>query len=520
MTLPKEFQRLRYPWAIRYVIYLSNSWWYLDRTCALTTFSDLDLIEPLQRAVADSGYEQPSPVQSLAIPFLLQGRDVLVCAQTGTGKTAAFSLPILQHLAKRPRSRGKLRIRALVMTPTRELAAQIGESLGAYGRFLRIRHKVIFGGVSEGPQITALRTGFEVLVATPGRLLDLVGRGFIDLSAVEFFVLDEADRMLDMGFIRDVRRVLPLLPQRRQNLLFSATIPPTIQTLASEFLHQPEFIAVTPKTTTVEKIQQSVMFVERANKRHLLFDLLNSVESLRAIVFTRTKHGADRLTKQLNKAGLKVSAIHGNKSQGARKRSLKGFRDGEVQVLVATDIASRGIDVDDVSHVFNYDLPNEPESYVHRIGRTARAGREGVAISFCDPTEADYLTSIERTIRQSIPRVLDHEYHCAEAVPVARSRASKSRPSKARSQSRGQARGSSRSSSRASSTYRGPSPKGRRNSAAGSSHGSKQERRAGGGRRRPSSQGGGSSTTPNFGSRSSRPARNNSRSDGRSQRDR
>jgi len=410
----------------------------------LNTFKELDLIEPLQRAVAEQGYERPTPIQAQAIPLLLDGRDVLGCAQTGTGKTAAFSLPILQHLAEHPGPRGKPKIRVLVMTPTRELAAQIGESFGAYGRHLRCKHTVIFGGVNERPQIATLRSGIEILVATPGRLLDLAGRGFVDLGSVDFFVLDEADRMLDMGFVRDVRRVLTMLPPKRQNLLFSATMPESIRTLADSFLQNPEFIAVTPQATTVERIDQSVMFVDRGNKRHLLVDIIKASQVERAIVFTRTKHGANRLTKQLIKADMNALAVHGNKSQGARKRALDGFRNGEVTILVATDIASRGIDVDGVSHVFNFDLPNEPESYVHRIGRTARAGRDGVAVSFCDATETEYLIDIERTIGQAVPRVTDHEYHCPEAIPApadrsgrrggsAKGKSSRGRPSQSRS---------------------------------------------------------------------------------------
>ena len=414
----------------------------------MTTFSELDLIEPIQRAVADEGYERPTPIQAQAIPLLLSGRDVLGCAQTGTGKTAAFSLPILQHLAEGPAPRGKRRIRALVLTPTRELAAQIGDSFASYGRHLATRHTVIFGGVNERPQIATLRQGVDVLVATPGRLLDLQGRGYIDLSGVEFFVLDEADRMLDMGFVHDVRRVLRVLPERRQNLLFSATLPPSIRKLADSFLHDPEFVAVTPQATTVEKIEQSVLFVERADKVRLLLELLHPGDVVRAIVFTRTKHGANRLTKQLTKAGVTAVAIHGNKTQSARKRALEGFRRGDVQVMVATDIAARGIDVDGVTHVFNYDLPNEPESYVHRIGRTARAGRDGAAISLCDPSETDYLRAIERTIGQAIPQVLDHDYHCPQAVPAAAPR---------RAPRAGQARSST--SSREPAQGRGAAPR-------------------------------------------------------------
>ncbi len=389
----------------------------LKRYEPLTTFDSLNLIEPLQRAVAAQNYVNPTPIQAGAIPPLLEGRDVLGCAQTGTGKTAAFALPVLQHIAQQPPTPGKARIRALVLSPTRELAAQIGENFEAYSQFLSLRHLVIFGGVNENPQIAALRKGIDVLVATPGRLLDLMGRGFIDLSEVGFFVLDEADRMLDMGFIRDIRRVLQVLPPVRQNLLFSATMPPDIVKLASEFLSEPVRVEVAPEATTVELIDQHVMFVERANKRRLLAWLLHEEDFNRAIVFTRTKHGANRLCRQLEREGIRAAPIHGNKSQNARRRALDGFKSGEIPVLVATDIASRGIDVEGVTHVFNFDLPNEPESYVHRIGRTGRAGREGVAIAFCDPTEGEYLRDIERLIGMSIPVDNDHDWHCAEAVP-------------------------------------------------------------------------------------------------------
>ncbi|MEM9493730.1 MAG: DEAD/DEAH box helicase, partial [Myxococcota bacterium] len=371
-------------------------------------------------------YERPTPIQAQAIPHLLDGRDVLGCAQTGTGKTAAFALPVLQMLGQQ-RQRGKPRIRALVLTPTRELAAQIDESFARYGRFIKAEHLVIFGGVNENPQIRALRRGTDVLVATPGRLLDLHGRGFIDFGDVEFFVLDEADRMLDMGFIHDVKRVLQHLPEDRQNLLFSATMPPAIVKLAGSFLRDPIQVEVTPQATTVERIDQTVMFVERADKKRLLAALLLHPEVERSIVFTRTKHGANRLVKQLDRFRINAVAIHGNKSQGARERALTGFRSGKIPVLIATDIASRGIDVDDVSHVFNYDLPNEPESYVHRIGRTGRAGREGVAVSFCDESEGSYLRAIEKTIGQEIPVVDDHEYHCAAAIPPEPQRGGRSR---------------------------------------------------------------------------------------------
>lgn len=383
----------------------------------LTSFATLDLIEPLQRAVAAEGYDTPTPIQAKAIPPLLEGRDVLGCAQTGTGKTAAFLLPIIQHMELNPRP-GKPVIRGLVLTPTRELAAQIGESFDVYGQYLDLRHQVIFGGVSQRPQVAALRRGVDVLVATPGRLLDLHGQGFIDFRSVEFFVLDEADRMLDMGFIRDIRKVIDMLPRKRQNLLFSATMPNAIVKLASAFLTDPIRVEVNPQSTTVDRIAQQVMFVARPDKKRLLAHLLKGPEVESAIVFTRTKHGANRVVKDLSRVGVVAAAIHGNKSQGARTRALAGFKDGEIRVLVATDIASRGIDVDGVSHVFNYDLPNISESYVHRIGRTGRAGCEGMAVAFCDETEGEYLRDIERLIKKSIDRVEDHPWHCVEAVPV------------------------------------------------------------------------------------------------------
>ena len=395
----------------------------------LKTFPDLGLIAPLCKALADEGYREPTPIQAQTIGPLLERRDVLGCAQTGTGKTAAFALPILQHLAETKASRGKARIRALILTPTRELAAQIGESFTTYGKFLHSKHEVIFGGVNENPQIRALKRGFDVLVATPGRLLDLLGRGFINLDAVDFFVLDEADRMLDMGFVHDVRRVIASLPSSRQNLLFSATMPPSIVKLAASFLSDPVHVEVSPESKTVELIDQTIMFVERADKKRLLAVLLQERGVRRSIVFTRTKHGANRLSQQLDRAGLTSSAIHGNKSQGARKRALDGFRNGDVPVLIATDIAARGIDVDDVTHVFNYDLPNIPESYVHRIGRTARAGRSGVAISFCDSTEGEYLRDIEKTIGLELAVDDDHKWHSSEAEKLSTQPTPKKKPS-------------------------------------------------------------------------------------------
>ena len=382
----------------------------------VNSFDELDLIEPIQRALAEQKYTKPTPIQAAAIPPLLEGRDVLGCAQTGTGKTAAFLLPTLQKLAATPRG-GKPVIRALILTPTRELAAQIGDNFQAYSAHLKVRHRVIFGGVNQRPQVADLRRGIDVLVATPGRLLDLHGQGFIDFGNVEFFVLDEADRMLDMGFIHDIRRVLKLLPGQRQNLLFSATMPKSIVSLASGFLTDPIKVEVDRQSTTVEKIVQKVMFVERSNKKRLLKHLLEDPSIESAIVFTRTKHGANRVVKDLDKVGVRAAAIHGNKSQGARTRALAGFKDGSLRILVATDIASRGIDVDGVSHVFNYDLPNISESYVHRIGRTGRAGREGVAIAFCDDTESDYLRDIQKLTGQNLEVVDDHEWHFPAAIP-------------------------------------------------------------------------------------------------------
>jgi ATP-dependent RNA helicase RhlE len=381
----------------------------------LTSFDSIPLIEPLRRAIKAEGYTTPTPVQAEAIPLLLDGRDMLACAQTGTGKTAAFLLPILQHMATNP-TRGRRRIRTLILTPTRELAAQIGDNFRAYASFLKVRHIVIFGGVSQRPQVSALQNGIDALVATPGRLLDLFQQGHIDFSHVEHFVLDEADRMLDMGFIRDIRKIMAQLPRKRQNLLFSATMPKEIVTLASDFLHNPARVEVDPESSTVDSIVQQMMFVDRPDKKRLLQRLLEDPAVESAIVFTRTKHGANRVVKNLVRVEIPAAAIHGNKSQGARTRALAGFRSGEIRVLVATDIASRGIDVDDVSHVFNYDLPNIPESYVHRIGRTGRAGSNGIAISFCDESESGYLRDIIKLIGRSID-VVEHEWHFPAAIP-------------------------------------------------------------------------------------------------------
>ncbi|MFL2949459.1 MAG: DEAD/DEAH box helicase [Candidatus Poseidoniaceae archaeon] len=382
----------------------------------MTDFQTLGLSAPLLRAVEAEGYTTPTPVQEQSIPPLLAGRDVLGVAQTGTGKTAAFALPVLQIMS-RNRPQGRRKIRALVLSPTRELAAQIDERFSAYSEHLDIRHKVIFGGVNQNPQVRALERGLDILVATPGRLLDLINQGHIDITHVEFFVLDEADRMLDMGFIHDIKKVLKLLPKKRQNLLFSATMPSSIANLAGSFLSNAIKVDITPEEITVDRIDQKIMFLRKADKRRLLVKIIKQERVECGIVFTRTKHGANRLVKQLDQSGISAAAIHGNKSQGARTKALAGFKNGSIPILVATDIASRGIDVDGVTHVFNYDLPNEPESYVHRIGRTARAGRTGVAYGFCDDTESGYLVGIQQLIGKEIPVDSSHEFHFIGAIP-------------------------------------------------------------------------------------------------------
>jgi ATP-dependent RNA helicase RhlE len=341
---------------------------------------------------------------------------VLGVAQTGTGKTAAFALPVLQIMSRK-QPQGKRFIRALILSPTRELAAQIDERFAAYSEHMDVRHRVIFGGVNQNPQVRALQKGLDILVATPGRLLDLIGQGHIDLGRVEFFVLDEADRMLDMGFIRDIEKVIKLLPKKRQNLLFSATMPKSIAKLAGSFLNNAVMVDVSPKELTVDRIQQKIMFLRKADKRRLLVQLIKDERVQRGIIFTRTKHGANRLVKQLDQSNISAAAIHGNKSQGARTKALAGFKDGTIPILVATDIASRGIDVDGITHVFNYDLPNEPESYVHRIGRTARAGKSGIAYAFCDDSESGYLVGIQELIGKEIPVDSSHEFHFVGAIP-------------------------------------------------------------------------------------------------------
>ncbi len=380
------------------------------------TFEQLDLAPQLHKAVKAEGYERPTPIQAAAIPHLLTGRDLIGCAQTGTGKTAAFALPILQRLAAGRRKAPPRSARALVLTPTRELAAQVGEGFRTYGRYLDLSHALVFGGVGQQPQVKALSRGVDVLVATPGRLLDLMNQGHASLAGIEVFVLDEADRMLDMGFLPDMKRVIAALPQKRQTLLFSATMAPEIQRLAEGMLTDPVKVAVTPPASTVERIDERLLFVDDGNKRPLLIDLLKAPKMERALVFTRTKHGANKLVKQLGLAGVTARAIHGNKSQSARTEALAEFKKGRCRVLVATDIAARGIDVDGISHVINYDLPNEPESYVHRIGRTARAGAAGTAISFCSAAERPYLRDIERLLKRPVPAFTEHAYHSSSAA--------------------------------------------------------------------------------------------------------
>jgi len=382
-------------------------------------FQTLPLVAPLLRALADKGYTQPSPIQSAAIPTIMSGNDLLACAQTGTGKTAAFALPILQHLNDLNNKPDRKEIRCLVLTPTRELAVQVADSFKSYGKHLSLRTGLVYGGVSMHPQIKVLHQGLDILVATPGRLLDLLNRGHMDLSRVRYFVLDEADRMLDMGFINDIRKIAKKLPVKRQSLLFSATMAPEVTRLASSLLNSPEEIRITPGNTTAENIDQQVLFVKKENKQALLIDLINQRANLNrrelSLIFSRTKHGARKLAQQLNRAGIRADSIHGDKSQAARQKTLNRFRDGDMPVLIATDVASRGIDVRNITLVVNYDLPNEADCYVHRIGRTARAGASGRALSFCSSDELNHLRSVERLIKRNIPVDSEHGYH-AEAL--------------------------------------------------------------------------------------------------------
>lgn len=385
-------------------------------------FKQLDIIEPILKAVAAEGYTIPTPIQQQAIPLVLQRKDLLGCAQTGTGKTAAFAIPILQILYnQKPLAPG---IKVLILTPTRELAIQINESFAAYGKHTGIRHTVIFGGVSQLNQTNALKRGTDVLIATPGRLLDLMTQGYIRLDQLQIFVLDEADRMLDMGFIHDVKKVIAKLPAKRQTLFFSATMPPEIQKLASVLLTHPAKVEVTPPSSTVDKIDQRLYFVGKMEKPELLLHLLSNKEIKTALVFTRTKHGADKVVKILQRHNIRAAAIHGNKSQNARQGALTDFKNGTLRVLVATDIAARGIDIDELAHVINYDLPNVPETYVHRIGRTGRAGNAGMAISFCSQEERDELKDIQKLIAKSIPVVQEHPFvaNAMVAAPVVAAR--------------------------------------------------------------------------------------------------
>ena len=432
------------------------------------SFESLGVGGKFLRALTDMGYEQPTPIQAKTIPTLLEGSDLLGIAQTGTGKTAAFALPVLQNLDDANEQRQSRRPRALVLAPTRELALQIAEEFACYGKYTTLRHTIVFGGVGQHPQVSALRKGVDVLVATPGRLLDLAGQGHLDLSAVSVLVLDEADRLLDMGFVRDVKRIVSQTPNSRQTLLFSATMPKEVAALAHEILKNPVRVDVSPKEVTLREIDQRVVMVNSGDKRDVLRHLLHEDEVTRAIVFTRTKHGANRLAKQLGNDGIVAEAIHGNKSQGARQRALANFKNGEAWVLVATDIAARGIDIDAVSHVFNYELPHEPESYVHRIGRTARAGATGVAWSLVDPSERSRLRAVERLIKHTPKEVVvqlpDREL---ATIPRADPRSSQDsgRKNGRRSSSQGRSGGGANGNTRGDSGGRRPRRKTRRRAA-------------------------------------------------------
>lgn len=394
----------------------------------MTTFKELQLIEPIQKALEAQGYETPTPIQQQAIPHVLQGKDLFGCAQTGTGKTAAFAIPILQQLALRETEKGKRKISTLILTPTRELATQIEENFQEYGKNLDLRTAVIFGGVNQNNQVKRLQNGVDILVATPGRLLDLISQKYISLAHIEIFVLDEADRMLDMGFIHDVKKLLTIIPKKRQTLFFSATMPDSILSLANSILTNPVKVEVTPASTTAETIQQSVYFIDKDNKNLLLLDNLRKDIHDSVLVFTRTKHGADKIVKFLEKNNVKSAAIHGNKSQNARQRALDNFKSKEIKVLVATDIAARGIDIDNLLYVINYDLPNIPETYVHRIGRSGRAGAKGIAISYCNYEEKAYLKDIQKITGIQVPVIENHPYPME--VFVVEKKEQKARPSR------------------------------------------------------------------------------------------
>ena len=462
----------------------------------LLNFASLNLCEPLLSALDNIGYETPTPIQAEAIPYLLEGRDVLGCAQTGTGKTAAFSLPILHLLAETPRN-GPRKIRTLMLCPTRELAAQIHENIELYAAKIDIRSMVMFGGVSQKPQERNLRRGVDILVATPGRLLDLMSQRLVDLSKVEFLVFDEADRMLDMGFIRDIQKILAHVPKKRQSLLFSATMPHSIISLSKDMLFDPIRINITPESTTVEAIKQSLMFVMKADKRPLLTHILREESPEKMLVFGRTKHGCNKIVRLLERDGFEALAIHGNKSQGARERALGRFREGALQILVATDVASRGIDVSDISHVINYDLPNVPEVYVHRIGRTGRAGQGGIAIAFCDENEGEYLRDIEKTIRQSIPVNEDHPFHSPKAQSKKGDKAPKKKQTRGRPRRIGvEDRSSRKSSNRGGNKFPGRGSSSRKSSNRGGnkSPGRGGQKRSKGGDHTGNRSGGGNRT--------------------------
>lgn len=397
----------------------------------MQTFESLYLINPILKALQDEGYKHPTPIQAQAIPVLLAGKDLLGCAQTGTGKTAAFAIPILQLLAGKPLYEKHKKIRALIVTPTRELAIQIQESFDAYGRYLDLRNTVVFGGVGQTPQTDALRKGVDILVATPGRLLDLIGQGFIHLKDVELFVLDEADRMLDMGFIHDVKKLLVLLPKQKQSLFFSATMPPEIVKLADSILHNPAKVEVTPVSSTADTIQQYLYYVDKGNKNSLLLHLLKNEAMKSVLVFTRTKYGADKVVKMLHKNNITAEAIHGNKAQNARQRALTNFKSRTTRVLVATDIAARGIDVDELEYVINYEIPNIAETYVHRIGRTGRAGANGIAYSFCDHEEKPYIKDIEKLIAKAIPLATENPFPLENSASTHQAEKQSSQPPKA-----------------------------------------------------------------------------------------
>ncbi len=396
------------------------------------TFTSLNLTDPILRSLKKEGYTEPTPIQSQAIPIALKGTDLLGCAQTGTGKTAAFAIPILELLSKNKSTDRNRKIRSLIVTPTRELAIQIDESFQNYGRYTGLNTAVIFGGVNQKSQVKKLKQGVDILTATPGRLLDLMNQGFISISDVEIFVLDEADRMLDMGFIHDVKKLLAALPRKKQTLFFSATMPPEIVKLSKSILHNPKKVEVTPESSTVEAIQQGLYYVDKGNKKNLLVDVLQDHSIKSALVFTRTKHGANKVVKLLNGSNIQAEAIHGNKSQAARQRALGNFKDQRTRVLVATDIAARGIDVDELQYVINYEIPNIPETYIHRIGRTGRAGSDGTALSFCDAQEKAYLRDIEKLIGKRIPIIDEHDFPLTDHNPPEPEKQQSRKPQKSR----------------------------------------------------------------------------------------